>query len=540
MRTTSVVLLIIALVPAVSSSAVAGESVTQTLKAADLFGGYEAKRILLKGDALVLDTRNWRPKEQGRLVTDVIDLAGDGLLAVPATVSDFALALDAATPEGTSVTAQVRTGTTFFPTKDTWTEWFGHEEVKTPKGRYIQIRLKVRTDDPKVVPEVRGLTLSRAVTRGPTMAGTVALVEDKVQRIADSAVRFEYERPDQADLVWMRKTFKLDDVIAGKKTEFEQLKALMHWVATRPNDRHKGWHTGPYPWHIRKVLTEKDGGTVFGHCMSYCEVFITAAGALGWQGRHWAIMGFREASHEVPEVWVNELGKWVFFDPSLDTYYADPKTGEPMSILEMHNTFVNALLKDGEQLQWRGIRSNDTYAARIRALRGKHPITCVSRDYAYGKPTKWDWQWRHGYMTAGWMQLTTRNNWHSQPKPACSRFSSYPTGYCGFPVYVDEKTPVPSRRTRTWYTRKRDLWWTLNQATFRLTRSGASALTVACGNSQPFFKRYLARRDGGAWEPVDATFTWTLKSGENRLEVVPEDALGRRGIASVAVVRYSP
>ena len=119
--------------------------------------------------------------------------------------------------------------------------------------------------------------------------------------------------------------------------------------------------------------------------------------------------------------------------------------------------------------------------AALEALRGKHPILCITGDYGYGKPMKWDWEWDHGYMSAGWMQLTPRNNWHSQPEPAFKYFGWGAEGYPGFPLYIDRQTPVPTEEASLWYTRARDFWWTLNQASFQLVRTGASTLADATG-----------------------------------------------------------
>jgi hypothetical protein len=510
-----------------------GSDEQRVLSAADLYAGLEASRVLFQGDALVLDTRHWTEQSRGRIVTGVIDLGDGQAVDEEATASGLQVEVDA----DPGVAAQIRTGETYFQAPGTWTDWGRASGVLQPRGRYAQVSLEVTRSDGNSAPAVRGVTLSYRLRRSPKQ-GTVALVSDQVQRIVRSPIEFGYERPDQPDVAWLRKTFRLDDVIVGKKTEFEQLRALMHWTATRPNKRPGPWDRKkePYPWSVRRVMTDENSGTIYGHCMSYCEVMITAAAAFGWQGRHWAIHGIRDTSHEVPEIWVNDLGKWVFFDPSLDTYYADQKTGEPLDLLEMHDLYLKTVLKPGE-VQKEGRTVNED---RLRKLRGKHPIRCVTGDYAYGKPAKWDWQWDHGYMTAGWMQLTPRNDWHSRPEPAFRYFGWGPEGYDGFPLYIDAQTPLPAERDSTWYTRKRDFWWTVNQASFRLVRTGAGTLGVECGNSQPFFRAYLARFGDGDWKTVEERFTWTLQPGENRLEVVPEDEFGKRGMGSVVVVRYEP
>jgi hypothetical protein len=508
--------------------------IDRTFTAADLYGGLEASRVLQKDDRLVLDTRNWTAESRGIIVTDVIDLSGEGVLAEEAVARDLRVAVNAETPAGSAVNVEIRTGGTYFQEPKTWDDWRVASGAVDPKGRYAQVRLILTTPDPQSVPTVRSLTLSRRL-QAVARKQKVVVVSENVQKIVRSPVSFSYERPTQPDLVWLRKAFRLDDVIAGEKTEFGKLRALMHWVATRPNKRPGPWEAKnePYPWHVRRVMTGDAPGAIYGHCMSYCEVMITAASALGWHGRHWAIHGVRDTSHEVPEFWIDELGKWVFFDPSLDTYYADPETREPLNLLEMHELYLKTVLRPGE-VQKMGRTHNED---RLKLLRGRHPVLCITGDYAYGKPTKWDWQWDHGYMSAGWMQLTPRNDWHSRPEPAFRWFGQGPEGYDGFPLYLDAQTPLPSKDASRWYTRKRDLWWTLNQASFRLVRTGEKTILVECGNSQPFFRRYLARIGDTVWKPVDARFTWDLVPGDNRIEVVPEDDSGRRGIVSSTVAR---
>lgn len=486
------------------------------LDAAALYGGFEATRVLMKDGALVVDRRNWRRGAAGVVTTDVLDLGGEG------QATELRVAAD-----GEGVEVKVRTGTTYFQAPGTWSEWTAVAGAVEPKGRYAQVRVTVAS-------AVRALRLDWRV-RDAAWPGEVAVVSEDVQKIVRSPVEFGYERPDQQDIAWLRERFGLEKVAAGQKTEFEQLRALMRWVVTRPNIRPRPWDAAQarYPWNVRQVLTER--GEIYGHCMSYCEVMIAAAAALGWQGRHWAIHGVRDTSHEVPEIWVNSLGKWVYFDPSLDTWYADPESGTPLGLLEMHDRYLKTVLRP-EEVQQRGRHVNED---RLRALRGKHPVRCVSGDYGYGKPWKWDWEWDHGYMSAGWLQLTPRNDWHSRPEPRFGHFGEGAEGFEGFPLYIDAQTPVMGKAT-LWYTRKRDLWWTLNQASFVLTRQAAALMGVECGSSQPFPRGYLARVDGSAWKPVEREFQWPLRAGENRLEVVSEDEYGRRGKGSSVVVRYKP
>ena len=187
-----------------------------------------------------------------------------------ATISGLMVTAKARVPEGSRATTQVRTGTTYFQAPGTWSGWMPAAGVIEPEGRYAQVRVELATTDAEIVPALESVKLLYGLARPRPEGGTVRLVSDGVQRIVSSPLEFGYERRDQTDLIWLRETFELDKVIAGEETEFGKLHALMRWVARRPNDRHEGWQgDGPYPWHIRRVLAERGGGTIFGHCMSY-------------------------------------------------------------------------------------------------------------------------------------------------------------------------------------------------------------------------------------------------------------------------------
>jgi hypothetical protein len=479
-----------------------------------------------------MDTRKWMPETRGVVVTDVIDLGGDGVLSGRVSVRDLSVKADAAP----GVSLELRTGSTYFQSPGSWSAWGLVTGAIRPRGRYAQVRLQFAAKEQNAPAVARSVSLRCQVRELPA-EGSVRVVSDRVQRIVRSPIAFAYERPGQADVAWMRREFRLDDVVAGGKTEFDQLRALMHWVATRLNVRPGPWEARkePYPWNIRQVMSPENGGTIYSHCMSYCEAMVTAATALGWQARHWALSGVRDTGHEVPEVWVGELGKWVFFDPSLDTWYADATTGEPLNLFEMHNLYLKTVLRPGE-VQQRGRRVNED---RLLALRGKHPVKCMTGGFCYGSRCSWDWEWDHGYMSAGWMQLTPRNDWHSRPTPGFRHFGDGAEGYAGFPLYVDQQTPL-TRDVSLWLTRERDFWWTMNQASLRLTRAEGGSLEVECGNSQPFFRRYLGRIDGGSWKPLEPQFPWNLKAGRNRLEVIPENESGKHGLGSMVTVLFEP
>jgi len=512
-----------------------------TLSGDELYGGLEAHRVLLKDGAIVLDTRNWRKDCVGRVITDVIDLGGKEVLGTPVSIGALRITVDAEAKSPAAVTMRYRAGSTYFQAPRTWSDWIDVGDHRLPaRARYIQVQVVLTTSDPAVVPTVRAVRIECGRQPAGEFAGTVKVVESAIEQIVRSPVAFGYERQDQADLAWMRKTFKLDGVIAGKKTEMDKLAALCTWVASRKNNRRENWHpkTRHYPWDIRVLLREEDGGTVYGHCASYCAVFVTAVNSFGWQARHIANQGYKRRSHEVPEVWVSELRKWVYFDPSLDAYYVDARTGTPLGILEMHDIFLKHMYPGGLVL---GSLDEDQQREKNKAINwSTFPARYVSGLWWYGerKQEADFWHWGQGIMTCGYLQMTPRNNFHAQPKPYFTRFGHGPGSVSDFPYWVDAQTPLRSRRLRNWHTRTRDWNWTLNQASMRLGRTADDAVTVELGTSQPFFKRFLATVDGAKPVTIASPYTWRLTPGRNALAVNCEDEFGRLGLPSTVVVEY--
>jgi hypothetical protein len=280
--------------------------------------------------------------------------------------------------------------------------------------------------------------------------------------------------------------------------------------------------------------------------MSYAEVLIAAATALGYHARHWAIEGFRDMGHEVAEIWVSSRGKWVYFDPSLTSYYFDKDTKELLNVLELHRIMATKFLRTGEDMNWfsRG-ENNEAVTARVREVGGKAPVGCRVGPYRYGAPMPrdYDWGWEHGYLAAGFVQLTPRNDFHSHPETASRHFGGARRFVAdGYPFWVDEKTPPTREGTgavTNWYTRPRDFYWTLDQAAMNLVKGAEGTLLVEFGQSMPFFRRYRLAVDGVEVKAVANPFPWKLRVGANRLEVAPVDEYGKVGAASAVNVQYT-
>jgi hypothetical protein len=565
-----------------------------SLDAKALYAGFRAQRIIPdeEGGKLALDPHALKAGKaaKGVLITDVIDLAGSAKPVAPAaTAKSVEVELKASAPDGTTVTVELRSGASFFK-QDNWSTWSKLAGLKGKvdglKGRYVQLKISLATKDGAKSPEVTGLTLKPDLAVSGSVAG-IKITEQKLETIVRSPVTFHYERPDHEKLVKFRKMAMLDDVISGKLKknyagtafrskkqidldaeivkasgageDFMQLVRLMDWTGACFNDRNKAMRSKTYTkpgyydwnienvWHLVDAEVTIDGKTVkvkrptiYGHCMSYSEVLTIAATAMGFKARHLSVVGVRQRSHEVCEIWVPSLGKWVYFDPSLSNYYYDKKTKMPMCMIEMHKVIIDNFIPEGKNVNWFRSRGGK-YGNEVKkyvAKQGGSKKVIGSRlgQWKYGAPmpANYEWWWRHGYMVSGFVQMTARNDFHANPKKHPRRFGSYP-GYAGYPLWSDKKTPFVRRSNPV--TRMRDFYWTLDQAGVKLTAKAGGELAVELGNSMPFFKKYEAKVDG---KSVDATgkIIWKLKKGKNQLEVTPVDEFGKRGVTSSITLEF--
>jgi hypothetical protein len=554
-----VALLVLALL---TRKALPGEA---ELSPRDLYRGFEARKVLLEdaGRRLALDARvfDLGTERQGIVVTDPIDLGSrTGIVGLAGRVTGAEVEVSALVPPGTSVEVEARSGAN--PLADSgWSPWRRlasfREMVRPLAGRYLQLRITLHgtaSNQSPARPALTGIKLRPTEVAAEPWRGKLAVLRDDLQKIVRSPIPFQYERPDQPKLQRFRQLAKLDEVVAGGRSDFEQLVRLMDWVGSGLNLRDEAWGEPrgggrPYPWDIEQVATITPQGklVVKGHCMSYAEVLIAAATALGYHARHWAIDGFRDMGHEVTEIWVPSLRKWVYFDPSLTSYYYDTQSREPLNVLELHWIVAERFLRPGEDMNWwvQGEGKDEAVKARVREVGGKTHVGCRVGPFCYGKPMPrdYDWGWNHGYLAAGFVQLTPRNDFHSHPEFASRHLGGAERMVAdGYPHWVDEKTP-PRRegngQVSNWFTRPRDFYWTLDQAAIELVQGKEGTLLVHLGHSMPFFRQYRVRVDGVEQKEVAQPFAWQLKAGVNRLEVAAVDHRGKAGLASVVEIDYT-
>jgi hypothetical protein len=323
----------------------------------------------------------------------------------------------------------------------------------------------------------------------------------------DYTKRFKFDSPDNPKLKALREKYRLEEVVAPGKTEFDRQVLLLDWVHNkfkkfgRPSSKARG---------ALEILEAIDEGHTF-FCAHYADVMVSAAASLGWIDRTLALrrpdsMGTGSTEHSSTEIWSNQYRKWIMLDPTFAMYVE--KDGVPLNAFELRQEWF---YRDGRDLvfvvgkeckRYRktdmpvlrhrfegfGDLSLDASAVNVYAFIGYVPNTdLMDRGLDYGTM----------FITQD--KICEGTKWHKRDVPKDPATEPYfPIGQAALTLIADGKT----------------------------LRVGLKTLT-------PNFKTFLARIDGGEWKPVPDVFTWTPHAGENRLEVKTLNGFGVDGPASV-------
>jgi transglutaminase-like putative cysteine protease len=458
---------------------------------------------------------------------------------------------------GTGVAFFLRSGETPEYHAGRWSDWQPCGRSGVVRGelaRFVQWRAVLTTTRPTLTPALEAVEVEAEIEplgdpegspRGPEgprpqqWAAGLRLADSHNEEIRYTSIPFEYERFDEPQLVALRKLFRLDEVVAGAKTELQKMIRLRNWVSAQ-------WKYDPplphYPaWDAQEILQLRQG-----ICVQYAIVYLQCALSLGMQTRfvfgyfpNVTAKGEGVCGHEVTEYWSNESGKWVMMDPHLDECFVDRRTGLPASMLELHEDQLNTYFPDGID-----------YAAP-RAAGPQAPAGDIGRGGSFDDllPSKGLLLWK-GAETAprpeepkldikwGYLHWMPRNNFynHRFPEPLCQGLGWDWTGYR---LWQDARTP------RQWrfgsYTgRRSDIEWTLNQVRWALTATErAGTIRVAMTTVTPDFDTFLVSVDGEDWRPSPDTFAWRLHAGRNRLEMRVRNRAGVLGRVSWAEIVYA-
>ena len=324
----------------------------------------------------------------------------------------------------------------------------------------------------------------------------------------DYTRRFKFDSYDNPKLKELRERFRLDEVVAPGRDEFERQVLLLDWVHTR--FRKFGRPTSDARGAL-DILAANDAGHTF-FCAHYADVLVSAAASLGWVDRALALrrpdhIGSGSTEHSSTEIWSNQHRKWVMFDPTF-AMYAE-KDGVPLNAFELRQEWFH---RDGRDLVFVVGKERRRYRkSDLPVLRGRFPgFGDLTLDpsglnvYAFiGYIPNTDFMDSgkdYGRMFITQDKLCDGTKWHRRDVPADPAAEPY------FPI---------------------------GQAALALTPEG-EGFRVGLKTVTPNFKMFLARVDGGAWEPVNTGFRWTPRGATGQLEVKAVNHFGVEGPVSTA------
>jgi len=321
----------------------------------------------------------------------------------------------------------------------------------------------------------------------------------------------------------LRKDFKLDEVVAPGRTEFEKLLLLKRWVRSRWNH---GWNNTNPPWDAYEILKRAERGETF-TCGYYSFVLSECYRSFGYQARRLNIRvkdteypaNPHNHDHNVCEVYSNEYNKWVLMDADKNCHYE--KDGVPLSALEIREAWLNGEEDKVKQVldepkfvipkrcekvpEWDNeeeLKRQFMIFNRHKIMPFYHYIEIIDNDA--GKP---------------------RIRWTDRHSPPQLMYNGKP-----FPqdvVYVDKKDEFD---------------WKMNRTHIALECEDSNVVTnrlrVKLTHSMPNFKEFEAKIDAGPWKKVESTFIWQLKPGINRLACRAVNIFGVRGPESWVEVEY--
>ena len=297
---------------------------------------------------------------------------------------------------------------------------------------------------------------------------------------------------DRSEMDTLRSRYQLRGIIGSDVSEFEQMKRLLNWVATRWV--HDGSKMAPKRTALA-ILSEVDKGKRF-CCANYADVLIDCMRSLGYPIR---FVGLRTedaaynmgGGHGCVEVWSNQYQKWILLDVQNNAWWEHDNI--PLSAYECHQLFMN-----GEEGELEFVGQHEQF------------------DYLLKKPT---WVAYFYRITNYWMGANLQ-------------------------LVSDAVTPEllyqlnPQNHELTDQYDK--VYPRLNQTTITLRNNQKDSLnnmSVILAHTMPYFDVFLVRIDEMDWEEVEDTFQWVLNEGVNIIEAKAVNVAGIEGRTSRVILR---
>lgn len=152
---------------------------------------------------------------------------------------------------------------------------------------------------------------------------------------------FTYQSKTDTNLIALRKAFNLDS-IAGQGNDMSQILNLMHWLHNLVP--HDGQHENPAVKNALSMVAvcKKEGRGL--NCRGLATALNECYLSLGFASRFVTCLpkdslGIDYDCHVINAVYVPSLNKWIWIDPTFDTYVMNEQ-GELLSIEEVRQRII--------------------------------------------------------------------------------------------------------------------------------------------------------------------------------------------------------
>lgn len=479
----------------------------------------------------------------GSLVSPPIDLwaeaAGASGIAPACRSTGLRLLGQGDTPPGTGIDWAVRFSDAPDPTDASW-------DAFTPVGtgasldaplpdterRYAQVRATLRTEDPLSTPVLREIALSRTLHFTPPPENTFY-----TRRAVNPAPRYPsypmyFEPGDAPELARLRAMLPEELLVRETHGQFAEINQIRHYVSQL------WYHALPHPeypeWNALDILKRKQQYGHGGMCIQFTIVFIQALQSLGYQARHVNVF-----NHELPEVYIDELEKWVVIDPEsvFDSYEFHTGSGEPLSVLEQHQHFLRRYGFTAENpIPWASPAPWENRAGKA-VPETPQPLEISTFTPWINDPDPMKRPPQHNL--AGFFRLIPRNDFLTRPTPRPVAHGSTWWPWSGYLCWYDEATPRKLQHALH-SDRVADFYPAINRVHYAASwGEKAGEVRVRMFTQTPNLAAFEININGSGWRESPAEFTWPLfPSGLNRLEMRVRNTLGLEGAPSLLEVFY--
>lgn len=309
----------------------------------------------------------------------------------------------------------------------------------------------------------------------------------------------QVEWRDEPHVLELRRRERLDEVIAGAKSEIEVFKRLTSWA----RGQFEPGVPEPYPLcNGLSILDDIRSRKTGGFCGQYSYLLGDALKSFGYFAvRYVELESQGGVGHFAVEVWCDDLDRWVLLDPLNAALYV--REGTPLSALEVHDEVVA-----GHRAS---VRVN-----RLPILTS--PATVPAHGRGVGKagaPTSTDDELLDLFYNVA---VSTRNDFArlSSPLTIAQRESL-------FVRYADPRVAGFRNMNFALSTvRREDILVPMNQVQIDVKADAGLELLHVMFSTRgtcPHFVRYRVKIGDSAWKDTGSKIAWTLAAGENHLQV---------------------